>query len=175
MAPSPQRRKVWLTPTIRVPCSNAVNIGERKTWMQSQFCTWWNSVIGGKSPRKCISLLYSVPAQETAKHRAKFGWRPLSNVGAVTKPTRETRWNLLGCPKLVNQSQPLMGRSSPYCEIIWRIYRCSTNFFRLSINALIAKIQPDKVVRWCADEEFWRFFASSIFSEPRAAYFRPAF
>jgi len=24
------RRKVWLTPTARVPCSNAANIGERK-------------------------------------------------------------------------------------------------------------------------------------------------
>jgi len=26
------RRKVWLTPAAGVPCSNAVNIGERKTW-----------------------------------------------------------------------------------------------------------------------------------------------
>jgi len=24
-------RKLWLTPTTRVPCSNAANIGERKT------------------------------------------------------------------------------------------------------------------------------------------------
>jgi len=29
--------------------------------------------------------------------------------------TRETRWNLPGCPKLVNRSQPLVSRSSPYC------------------------------------------------------------
>jgi len=29
------RRKVWLTPTARVPCSNASNIGQRKTWTQS--------------------------------------------------------------------------------------------------------------------------------------------
>jgi len=26
------RRKVWLTPTAGVLCSNVVNIGERKTW-----------------------------------------------------------------------------------------------------------------------------------------------
>jgi len=26
------RRKVWLTPTARVPRSNAANTGERKTW-----------------------------------------------------------------------------------------------------------------------------------------------
>ena len=25
-------RKVWLTPAAGVPCSNAANIGERKTW-----------------------------------------------------------------------------------------------------------------------------------------------
>ena len=42
----------------------------------------------GKVPEKCI---YSVPAQETAKHRAKFGCHPVNNVAAVTKPRRETR------------------------------------------------------------------------------------
>jgi len=26
------RRKVWLTPAAGVPCSNAADIGERKTW-----------------------------------------------------------------------------------------------------------------------------------------------
>ena len=35
---------------------------------------------GGKSPRKWI---YSVPAREMAKHRAKFGWPPLCDVGAA--------------------------------------------------------------------------------------------
>ena len=43
---------------------------------------------GRPVPRKCI---YSVPAQEMAKHRAKFGWPALSDIAAVTKPTRETR------------------------------------------------------------------------------------
>jgi len=41
------RRKVWLTPTAQVPCSNATNIGERKTWMQS----WQNSVTGQEPPK----------------------------------------------------------------------------------------------------------------------------
>ena len=36
---------VWLTPTTRVPCSNAANIGKCKTWTQSEFCTWQNSVM----------------------------------------------------------------------------------------------------------------------------------
>jgi len=87
---------------------------------------------------------------------AKFGWRPLLQCRAVTLPRRESRWNLLGCPKLANRSQPLEGRSSPYYEDMWGRYRCLTNFFRLSKHALAAKIQPDKVVRWCQNGDFLR-------------------
>jgi len=39
-------------------------------------------------------------------------------------------------------------------------------FFRLSIYALAAKIQASKVVLWGQNGDF---FASCIFSEPRAA------
>jgi len=42
----------------------------------------------------------------------------------------------------------------------------------LSKHASAAKIQPDKVVRWCQNGDF---FASCICSEPRAAHFRHAF
>ena len=35
---------VWLTTIARVPCSNAANIGERKIWMQSEFCSCQNSI-----------------------------------------------------------------------------------------------------------------------------------
>jgi len=28
--------------------------------------------------------MFSVPAQETAKHRAKFGWPPVSDVAALS-------------------------------------------------------------------------------------------
>jgi len=52
-------------------------------------------------------------SQESAKHRAKFGWPPVSDVAAITKAKRQSGWNLLGCPKLPNRSQPLVGRSSP--------------------------------------------------------------
>ena len=74
---------------------------------------------------KCI---YSAPAQETAKNRPNCGLPPLRDVGAVTKQRRETRWNLLGCPKLANRSQPLDGRRSPYCEDMWMRYCCLTFF-----------------------------------------------
>jgi len=84
------------------PCSNSANIGECKTWMQSEFCTLRQNSIMRQQPGKCT---HSVPAQEMAKHRAKFGRHPLSNVGAVTKPRY-----LLGCPKPAIRSQPLVGR-----------------------------------------------------------------
>ena len=46
-----KRRKVWLTLTAGVPCSNAANIGEGKTWTQSEFCTWQNSARGKDPPQ----------------------------------------------------------------------------------------------------------------------------
>jgi len=104
------RRKVSLTPTARVLCSNAANIGEHNTWTKVNFEPVRIS-LGATAPK-----MYSVPAQNTAKHRAKFGWPPVSDVGAVTKQRRETRWNLLGCSKPANRSQPLVSRRSPYCE-----------------------------------------------------------
>ena len=98
---------------------------------------------------------------------AKFGWRPVLECRAVTMPRRERRWNLMGCPKLTKRSQPLVGRTSPYCADMWRRYCCLTSF-RLSIHALVAKIQPDKIVRWCADGNFLRHFCVLYFQ--RAAY-----
>ena len=59
----------------------------------------------------------------------KFGWRPLLECRAVMLPRHETRWNLQGRPKLPDRSQPLVGRSSPYCGDMWRRYCCLTSFF----------------------------------------------
>jgi len=35
----------------RVPCNNAVNIGQRNTWTHSEYCTWQNSVTGQVPPK----------------------------------------------------------------------------------------------------------------------------
>jgi len=48
------RREVSLTPTTGVPCSNATNIGERKTWTQSECCTWQISVREQQPPKMYI-------------------------------------------------------------------------------------------------------------------------
>jgi len=105
------RRKFWLTPVSRVPCSNAANITERKTW-DAKWILHLAKFLQGEEPPKCIN---SVPAQETAKRHARFDWPPVSDIAEVIKPRRETRWNSLECPKLRNPSQPLVGRTSQYC------------------------------------------------------------
>jgi len=60
---------------------------------------------------------------------AKFGWCPLLQCRAVMLPRCETSGNLHGCPKLLDRSQLLVGRSSPYCGDMWRRYCCLTSFF----------------------------------------------
>jgi len=61
------RHKLWLMPTVRVPFSNAVNIGERKLGRKVNFTP---GKIPLRAPQKCI---YNISFQETAKHHAKFG------------------------------------------------------------------------------------------------------
>jgi len=104
------RPKIWLASTARVPCSNSASIGKRKTWAQSEFCTWQNSVRD-KSRQNCI---YSVPAKETAKHRTKFGsveWCRCNNEDNTWKPLK-----FAGVPKT---RQSISAVSTPKFVILW--------------------------------------------------------
>jgi len=115
--------KVWLTP-IPLPCSYAAKIGERKTWTQSEFCTWQNSV-SGQDPRKCI---YSVAAQETTKIvqslMTSVEHYRCSNEAKTRYPLKYA-----GVPQThQSSSASSIGQSSPYCEDMWRRY-CRLTFF----------------------------------------------
>jgi len=72
--------------------------------------------------------------------------------------------------------QPISATSGPnftiLCEHMEEILLFN-KFSQLSIHALVAKIQPNKLVRSCADGDFCLTFVSCIFSEPRAAHCRP--
>ena len=109
---------------------------------------------------------------------AEYRWRPLFNAAkfGMTPTTRvpcsnaaKTRKPLkfAGCPKLANRSQPLVGRSSPYYEDMWRRYRCLTSFFPIVDTCLSCE---DTVRQVCAMVPKWRFFASCIFSASRAQH-----
>ena len=142
---------------------------ERETWTKVNFAP--GKILSGDKSFENVFMVYT---QETDKHRATFGWPPVSDVAAVTKARRESRWNLLGCPKLANRSQPLIRQSSPYSGDMWRTYCCLT-FFPIVDTCLNGE---DTARQIRAMVRRWRFlasfFASCISSEPRAAHFRPA-
>jgi len=81
------------------------------------------------------------------------------DVTAVTKARRETRWNLLGCRKLRNRSQPLVHWSSPYYADMWRTYCCLTSFFLIVDACLSSK---DTARQSCAMVRRWRFLQSFL-------------
>ena len=89
----------------------------------------------------------------------KFGWCPLLECRAVTLPRRETRWNLQGCLKLANISQPLVGRSSPYCEDMWGRHCCLTVFFPIVDTCLSC---DDVAQQSCVLVPRWRFFGDFL-------------
>ena len=89
----------------------------------------------------------------------QFGWRRLLECHAVTLPRRETRWNYLGRPKLTKRSQPLVGRSSPYCGDMLRRYCCLTSFFPIVDTCLSCE---DMARQRCAMVPRWRFLATFL-------------
>ena len=90
---------------------------------------------------------------------------PTTRVRAVTLPRPETRLNLQGCPKLANGSQPLVGRSSPCYEVIWRGYRRLTICFPIVDTCLSCE---DTARQSCAIVPKWRFFCVLLYFQ-RAA------
>jgi len=94
------RRKVWLTLSAWVPCSNAVNIRECKSWTQSEFCTWQNSVRW-QEPLKIYTKCTSPGDDQTL---CIIWMTSVERCRCRNKPRCKTHWNLLECPKLTNRS-----------------------------------------------------------------------
>jgi len=71
---------------------------------------------------KSIGLVWGCRPPGAESISIKRTGRPLIDMAVEYRhwcyclPRRETRWNLQGCPKLPNRSQPLVGRSSPYYQ-----------------------------------------------------------
>jgi len=113
----------------------------------------------------------------------KYRWRPLSNAAVCLTPSAgvpcsnaaNTRnpLKLPGVPQTTGP--PLVGRSLPHCEDMWRRYCCITSSFLTVDTCLscedIARQSCAMVPKW---QFFWCFCASCIFSELRAPRLRPA-
>jgi len=118
------------------------------TRQQQQLEMWANAQRGGHPAEYRWRPLFNA---------AKFGWCPPLQCRAVTLPRRGTHWNYLGCPKLMKRSQPLVGRSSPYCKDAWRRYCCLTSFFPIVDTCLSCE---DIAWQSCAMVPRWRFLAT---------------
>ena len=73
---------------------------------------------------------------------------PCSNAGKTRNPLK-----FAGVPQ--TRQQPLVGRSSPYYENMWRTYRCLTSFFRIVDTCLSCE---DIGRRSCAMVPRWWLF-----------------
>jgi len=98
---------------------------------------------------------------------AKFGWLPLLECRAVTLPRRETRWNFQGCPQI---PEPISAVSGPkFTTLRGHVGEILllNKFFPIVDTCSVAKIQPDKVVRWCRDGDFFVSFLRLVFPASR--------
>ena len=77
---------------------------------------------------------------------------PCSNAAKTQNPLK-----FVGVPQT---PEPISAVSGPKFTIlsgdVEEVLMLNKFFFRLSIHASVAKIWPDKVVRWCRDDDFLR-------------------
>jgi len=76
----------------------------------------------------------------------------------------------LGCPKLLKRSQPLVGRSLPYCGDMLRRYGCLTSFFPIVDKCVSCE---DIAGQSCGMVPRWRLFSDilrPVFSASRAQH-----
>ena len=122
---------------------------------------WVNAQRDGRPAEYRWHLLFNA---------AKFGWLPLLECCAVTLPRCKTRWNLQGCPKLLNRSQPLVGRSSPYYEDTWRRYCCLTTFFPIVNICLSCEDTARQSCAMVSRRQFFASFLRAVFPAPLRFY-----
>ena len=132
------------------------------------FCTEQNSERG-KNPQKRIQCSSPGDGQTSCKVRLASGERRrCSNEGKTL--------NLLKFDGVPQTRQQISAINGPKFAILWGhvedILLLNKFFFRLSIHALVVKIQLDKVVRWCPDGNFWRLFCVLCFQQAACSRFQ---
>jgi len=129
-------------------------------WLQTLTRMWANAQRDGRPAEYRWRPLFNA---------TKFGWRPLLECRAIMLPRCETRWNLQGCPKLANRSQPSVGRSSLYYQDMWRRYCCLTSFFFPIVDTCLSS--EDIARQSCAMVPKWRFLCILYFQRAACSTF----
>jgi len=113
---------------------------------------------------------------------AEYRWRPLFDAKVWLTPTTrvpcsnaaKTR-NTLKLSGVSQTPEPISAVSGPKFTIlrghVEEVLLLKV-FFPLSIHALVAKIQPNKVVRWCRDGDFLRDFCVLYFQRAACSTFQ---
>ena len=178
-----------------------MSITRHRSWIQKWYgqCKWYKQIgyTYKHTKRKQTTRMWANAQRDgrPVEYRwrplfsaAKFGWRPLLECRAVTLPRRETRWNLLGCPKSLNGSQPLVYCIAcllfmlhscilnwwwwidDNCEDVWGRYCSLTSFFLIVDACLSCK---DIAQQSCAMVPRWRVlgdFLGPAFPASRVQY-----
>ena len=97
----------------------------------------WANVQPDGRPADIGGALCSTPQSLADAHYQM----PCSNAAKTQNPLK-----FAGVPKkLPNRSQPLVGRSSPYCGDMWRTYRCLTSFSDCRCVPQLRRYSPTKL------------------------------
>ena len=105
---------------------------------------------------------------------AQCDGRPVDHSGALcSTPQSLKAIKLAGVPQT---GKPTSAASGPKFTILWghleEVLLLNKFFFRLSIRVLVAKIWPDKVVRWCADGDVLAIFCILHFQRAPCSTFQ---
>ena len=121
-----------------------------------------------KGPRKCIHTSRGDDQTSCKVCLASGEQRRCSNQAKT-----RNRLKFAGVPQ---SGKPISATSRPKSTILWEhvehILLLNKFFFRLLIRAFVAKLQPDKVVRWCPDGDFWRVFCILCFQQAACSRFQ---
>jgi len=139
----------------------------------------------------CVTLFKTTPESQirleiwaNAQHYgrpAKHRWRPLFNATNFGwhPPLDAVQWccqdaklvEICRVPQTTDRSQPLVGRSLPYYEDMWRTYCCLTRYFFAIVDT--CRSCEDIARQTCAMVPRWRFvetFLRPVFSASRVQH-----
>jgi len=156
-----------LFPTLIVSTALAVALcGRRRITSRLFSCIrmWANAQRHGRPAEYRWHLLFNA---------AKFGWRPLYYRVPCSNDAK-TR-NTLKFAEVPQTPAPISAVSGLKFTILpghAERYYCLTSFIRWSIYALVAKTQPNKVVRWCPYGDFLRHFCVLYFQRAACSAFQ---
>jgi len=152
--PLPTPQSLTDSPT-RVPCNNAVNIGERKTWTQSEFYSWQNSLTGQETQKVNICCTSPGDGQWSCKvWLASVERRRCSKAATTRNPLKFT-----GVPQTTEPiSAACRLKFTILWEHVWETLLFNKFFSDCRYMPYLRRYSPTKLCDGAQMANFWRFF-----------------